>query len=232
MATKTIFFDAGPIITLVMARLAWILPPLKKQFGGEFYITPAVKYELIDRPLTVKRFQFEALEVSKMVREGLIKIYPSVNDSEVSKIKKLVNGSFSMRGRNMDVLQEGEVQSITAAKNINSSIVMDERTLRLLIENNKRMKSLLERRFHGKVVANLDRINKFSNEFKQVNIIRSVELIGIAFKMGLLDDYILKRRNGTDILLNAVLYAARYNGCAVTDHEIEELKDFLSERIK
>ena len=49
--TKAIFFDAGPIISLVMSRLGWILPLLKKKYGGKFYITPAVSMELIERPL-------------------------------------------------------------------------------------------------------------------------------------------------------------------------------------
>ena len=48
--TAILFFDAGPVISLVMSRLAWLLPDLKKQFGGKFYITPAVKNELVDRP--------------------------------------------------------------------------------------------------------------------------------------------------------------------------------------
>ncbi len=29
---RIIFFDTGPIITLIMSRLEWILPELKKKF--------------------------------------------------------------------------------------------------------------------------------------------------------------------------------------------------------
>jgi len=31
---KALFFDTGPIITLVMSRMVWILPELKKKYGG------------------------------------------------------------------------------------------------------------------------------------------------------------------------------------------------------
>ena len=55
---KVLFFDAGPIISLVMSRMWWVLPKLKKEFGGTFYITPAVKFELVERPLQTKRFAF------------------------------------------------------------------------------------------------------------------------------------------------------------------------------
>ncbi len=52
---KSIFFDTGPIITLVMARLDWILHLLKEKYGGKFYITPAVKREnWLKRPLKIK----------------------------------------------------------------------------------------------------------------------------------------------------------------------------------
>ena len=56
--SKILFFDAGPIITLVMSRLIGILPDLKKKMNGKFYITPAVHKELIERPLMIKRFEF------------------------------------------------------------------------------------------------------------------------------------------------------------------------------
>ena len=33
MTDKILFFDAGPVISLVMSRLPWILPELKRKFG-------------------------------------------------------------------------------------------------------------------------------------------------------------------------------------------------------
>src|SRR3989338_5995771 len=72
---KSIVFDAGPIISLATNNLLWILEPLKKKFNGEFYITEAVKTELIDVPLETKKFKFEAIQVQKLIDEGIIKIY-------------------------------------------------------------------------------------------------------------------------------------------------------------
>ena len=51
---KALFFDAGPVITLVMARLVNVLPLLKAKYGGKFYITPAVHKELVERPISEK----------------------------------------------------------------------------------------------------------------------------------------------------------------------------------
>ena len=35
---KALIFDSGAIITLALNNLLYILKPLKKEFGGEFYI--------------------------------------------------------------------------------------------------------------------------------------------------------------------------------------------------
>ena len=127
----------------------------------------------------------------------------------------------------MDIIQEGEIQSIVAASELNVPIVIDVRTLRLFVENGKEMKSLLERRFKRTVVADKQKIDLFSSHFKNVKIIRSIELISVAFKLGYLDVYIPKRKYGKTVLVDSLLWAVKSNGCAVTEHEIEEIKQEL-----
>lgn len=225
---KILFFDTGPIITLVMSRLAPLLPELKKKLNGHFYITPAVKYELIDRPLTVRRFQFEALQVIKMIRDGVLEVYENVPKQKVSELIRLANTSFQIEGKEMDVIQEGEMESIATALLIDAAgVVMDERTLRLFIENNRDMKSLLERRFQKTVTPDLKKMDAFSSKLQDTTIIRSIELVGVAYKLGLLDDYIPDGKKGREQLLDAVLWNTKFNGCAVTEEEIRELKQFL-----
>lgn len=224
---KSLFFDTGPVITLVMSRLGWLLPELKRQFNGKFYITPAVKYELVDRPLTINRFKFEALEVLKLIREGVLEIYDQVPQKKVDSLKKLANSAFKVGNKSMDVIQAGEVESVISAVTTGSAVVMDERTLRLLIESRKDVKSLLKRRFHKNVAVDLVKLQQFSDAFKGVTIIRSVELVGVAYKYGLLNSYLPAGKGAKNSLLDAVLWATKYNGCAMTEHEIAELKQTL-----
>jgi hypothetical protein len=123
---KALFFDAGPVISLVMSRLGWILPYLKKQYGGHFYITPAVKIELVDRPLSVKRFEFEALQVMKFINEGVLEIYPTLPKKRISQLINLANSSFSVNGKDIDVIQEGEMESVACTIEIGAeAVVMD-----------------------------------------------------------------------------------------------------------
>ncbi len=225
---KALFFDTGPIITLVMSRLVWILPELKKKYGGKFYITPSVKLELITRPMDIKRFQFEALQALKLIKDGVLEVYDDVPQKEVERLHALANNSFKISNKNMEVVQSGEIESVVCALQAGAeAMVMDERTMRLFIENNKEMKALLERRFNKAVSVDAEKMKQFSKEFAGVKIIRSIELIGVAYKMGLLDSYVPGQKNGRETLVEAVLWAAKYNGSAVTEHEVEEIKDFL-----
>lgn len=224
---KVLFFDAGPIISLVMSRLVWILPKLKEKFGGNFYITPAVRRELIERPITIKRFQFEALQVLKLLREGVLEVYEQVPKAKVESLISLANGSFRVNSKTIDIIQEGEMESLAAALELNSAVVIDERTLRLFVEDNHSIKGLLERRFHKKVNSDQVKMDAFSQQLKKVTIIRSIELVSVAYYLGLLDDYVPPIRRGREILINSVLWSTKYNGCAVTEHEIEEIKEFL-----
>ncbi|HLC80638.1 MAG TPA: hypothetical protein VJG31_02605 [Candidatus Nanoarchaeia archaeon] len=226
--TKALFFDTGPIITLVMSRLVWILPKLKKQFGGKFYITPAVKRELVTRPMDIKRYEFEALEALKLIKDGILEVYDDVPEKEVARLHALANSSFKLDNQNMEVVQSGEIESVVCALDAEAeAMIMDERTMRLFIENNKEMKALLERRFNKTVSIDKENMNNFSKELGGIKIIRSIELIGVAYKMGLLDTYLPTQKDGRQTLVEAVLWAAKYNGAAVTEHEVEEIRDFL-----
>src|SRR3989338_6022899 len=227
MAAKILFFDAGPVISLVMSRLPWILPELKKKFGGKFYITPAVQKELVERPLSVKRYEFEALQVMKFIREGILEVYANVPQKKVQELQTLANNSFSIRGKPMEVIQSGEMESVAAALQLNSAVVMDERTLRLFIENSPELLGILEYRFSQKIQADKTKIKQFSSQLQGIPIIRSTELVGIAYKLSLLDGFVPPGKGGKETLLDAVLWATKYNGCAITEHEIEEVKGYL-----
>lgn len=227
MPEKALFFDSGPIISLVMSRLDWILPQLKTQFGGKFYITPSVKRELVERPITIKRFQFEALQVLKLLGDGVLEVYQNVPTQKTTTLINLANNSFRMESKTLDIIQEGEMESLASAQELGAAVVIDERTLRLFVENNKEMKRLLEKRFHKNIIPDETKMNQFSGEMKGVTIIRSIELVSIAYKIGLLDAYIPELKEGKELLVNSILWSTKYNGCAVSEDEIEEIKRFL-----
>jgi hypothetical protein len=225
---NALFFDAGPIISLVMSRLDWILPELKKQYGGKFYITPAVKLELVERPSKIRRFEFEALQVMKLIREGTLEVYNDDVSTEAKKLQVIANSAFRVKGKKMDIIQSGEMESVVAAmKTGSNTMVMDERTLRLFIEDSKQLEKLLEFRFKNPVETDISKRDLFSTQLKDIKIIRSIELVSVAYKLGILKNYLPPGKDGKSKLLDAVLWATKYNGCAVTEQEINEIKASL-----
>ena len=175
----------------------------------------------------MRRFEFEALQVMKFIREGVLEVYSAVPKRRVESLRSLANTSFMVDKKPMEILQSGEMESVASALETSAAVVMDERTLRLFIENSSEMKKLLEMRFQKNVTANPQKIKEFSSQLKGVPIIRSIELVAVAYTMGLLNSYVPPQKDGKDLLLDSVLWATKYNGCAVTEHEIEEIKQFL-----
>ena len=69
MKEKILIFDASPLISFAMNGLLPELKSLKETFEGKFIITKEVKYEIIDRPITIKRFELEALKLQELINE-------------------------------------------------------------------------------------------------------------------------------------------------------------------
>jgi hypothetical protein len=227
-----LFFDAGPLITLTLSRLLWILEPLKRIFGGTFYITNAVYNEVITKPGSIKRFAYESLEIQKLITDGVLTMYSKTPKTKVDNLTKNSNMLYSASGGKwLEIIQAGEMETVVASQKEGSkTIVMDERTMRLLIEDCSSLKSLLERRSRKKVEAHNEKIDQFTKSVGNIPIVRSIELAGAAFAFGLLDIFLPNTKFARDQLLDAVLWNTKYNGCAVTEHELEELKVFLLQR--
>ena len=63
--SKAIVFDSGTLINFAMNGMFQEFRELKKIFNGKFLITKEVKSEIIDRPITIKRFELEALRLKE-----------------------------------------------------------------------------------------------------------------------------------------------------------------------
>ena len=220
---KSIIFDAGPIISLTMNNLLWLLNPLKKQFNGDFYISKEIKKELVDKPLNTKRFEFEALQVLQYIKSNALRVI--VNEDILKKrdmLLNLANNIFKAKGRWIKIVHTGEIEGIASAIYLNSSaFVVDERTTRLLIENPSNLAKILKHKLHVKLTINKNNLRKFRKETENIKMIRSAELVAIAYELGLLDKYIPNIPNPKRTLLDSILWGVKLDGCAVSKKEIE-----------
>jgi len=222
---KTLLFDAGPIISLTTTNLLWILEELKKKSRANFSMTIGVKQELIDRPLETRRFKFEALQVQSLVERGIISVIKDdVVKAKANQLLNLANSILSAHGQNIKIVQVGEMETLAAALLYKAdAIVIDERITRTLLENPKGLQQLMEKRLHMQLKTNEFALREFEEATKHVTIIRSFELVTIAYETGLLDKFIVKMPNARRELLESILWGVKLNGCSVTDDEIDTI---------
>jgi hypothetical protein len=218
---KALIIDTGTFITLSMNGLLYILEKLKTD-KIRFLITPQVKYEVIDRPLKVPRFELSALRVQRLLDNKTIELCTQfVNNKTINDQTKLLmktaNSCVSLKNRKMKIISEAETSCLALSKEltkkgIENIIAIDERTTRILTEKPQNLEKLMSRRLHKPISVSCD-----LSLFKKFKFIRSTELVFVAHKKGLL-------KIKSSKALEAVLFATKFKGSSVSFDEINELK--------
>lgn len=225
---KKIVFDTGPIISLTINNLLWILDGLKEKFNGEFYITPAVYDELINKPLNTKKYKLEALQVLPFITKGTLKVYdnPETKRTE-EEIEFYANNSFQIHDKYVNIVHKGEIEAVASAIFLNADAIgIDERTTRHLIEMPERIAEHMERKIHTKVTINHKNLDIVKDKIKHLKVIRSIELVTIAFEKGLLEPYLESDKvipNLRKAVLEGALWGVKLNGCSVKEQEIKHI---------
>lgn len=208
-----------------MAGLIPEIRELKKIFKGKFIISEDVKKEAIDTPLKIKRFQLEALKIKQLLDENILELPISLGlDDKLIKTKTqeildMANTTIYGADKDIHLIDLGESSALAISKILNDKkienvIAIDERTTRSLAETPNELKKYLEGKLHAKMTVKQEKVDFF----KQFKFIRSVELIYVAYKKG-----ILKLKGSEN--LSAILYALKYKGCAVSGKEIQEIRN-------
>ncbi len=234
---KSLVFDSSSIITLASNNLLWLLKPLRKQFGGKFFIPHSVKIELVDNALKTKRFRLEAMQVMEEIAKENLVIYSDQEVKELArKLLKLANRVYIAKGNYIKIVHLGEMEVISLVCRLNSeACVIDERTTRILIEDPEKLADLLERKLHTKVQMDRENLEEFKRKLTKFGIIRTSELVTIAYELGLLDVYssdmekIYTKATKEDVL-DGALWGVKLRGCSISGSEIEEIKKFEREK--
>jgi hypothetical protein len=197
---------------------------LKNIFDGKFIITNAVKKEAIDNPLKIKRFELEALRIKNLLDEKILELPQSlgVEQEEILRLTQNLldeaNSLFFGNGKEIHILDVGEASCLALSKildnkGVQNIIAVDERTMRMLCEKPENLRELLQKKLHTKIILKKNK----NTSFNQCKIIRSSELIYLAWKKGF-----VRLKNGN--VLEALLYAVQFKGCSISHEEIEEIK--------
>ncbi len=222
---KSLVFDSGPVISLATNNLLWVLEPLKKEFNGQFCITSAVKAEIVGRPLETKKFKFEAIQVEKLIEDGILDVVDNgFIHEKTSILLSTANEIFKAYGNYMRIVHLAEISVIAASLSLNAgAIVIDEKTTRYLMEDPKFIANILRKTLHTPIAVNENNLKEFESAVKGIRAIRSVELVTVAYERGMLDKYITSMPDARKSLLEGLLWGLKLNGCAVSKEEIGQI---------
>ncbi len=221
---KAIIFDSSSLINFAMNGLLAEFRELKELFGGKFLITKEIAEEIIDKPMKIKRFELEALKLKELLMDKIIELPSSIgiDENRISKmttdILNIANNTFFGRNSAMHIIDTGEASCLALSrllneKGIRNVLSVDERTIRLLGEKPENLLEIFKKKLHTEIITKRENFKAF----KDFKFIRSAELIYIAYKRG-----IVKLKNHE--VLDALLYALKFNGCSISDDEISEIK--------
>lgn len=194
------------------------------QMGITIAITNYVYQEVVDRPSHIPRFELGALRIKDLVERGVIKFATDLGiaqaelESESQRWLSLANSTIRVDGHFIEIVSIAEISCIALSnllnkKGIENIIGIDERTTRVLFEKPENLRDLMSNKLHRNI--NLDvRILGNTSEFR---FIRSSELVYVAYKKGFLK---IKDKH----VLEALIYATKFKGCAISWEEIDQLK--------
>ena len=210
-----IVVDSSSIISLAVNCMCSVLA----QIGTGFTITPKVYEEIITRPLGNRRFSLESMRIRRLVSSGAL-IVQAPKTGLCDDVLSAANRVYSIRGRELKIIHPAESEAIGLAGEIGAkALLIDERTTRLLVEDPAELRDLLSYRNRAEVRMNEAWLRKLKDVMPKMPIIRSAEIVAIAYERG----YLTRMHDVEDkSVLDAALAALKYSGCAITWEEIEE----------
>lgn len=218
---KYIAFDSSTLISLSSSCLFNAVGKMFNELRVQGVISRGVELESIIHPIKVKRFELSATRIKHGFDRGWLKRV-KLNKAEKSDSKKLMkkaNNCFQTKRGFLNLLQRGEVEALVLAKKLGATTVaVDERTTRMLIEEPSKLKDLMERRQKTSIKKDTEKINELKKIFSNINFVRSSELIALASEKGFLQEEIGKGKKA----LEAALYSLKFNGCALSSSEIKK----------
>lgn len=218
---KTLVCDSSSLISLSENCLLWLLP----LYNAEFVVPEGVKQEIVDNPMRNEKFEFKAVRLQQALLDGSLKVAGNNKITErANELTRMANALFRYGKHNVKILHGGEAQTIALMEQLGmKTMLIDERTTRLLIEDRAALKSYIEQRTGFQLRLNEEASKAIGKELEGINVVRSSELVAWAFEQG----YLKRMGKGPD-LLHATLYALKYAGCSITQDEIEQYIQMLT----
>ncbi len=210
--------DSSSLISLGNNCTLNLIPFFSDNHDVDFYISKAVKQEIVDRPTQTKKFKFTGLKMNQLIQEGYLKVIDEPVKEYTNRFLELSNSLLSSKetGENIEILHRGEAEAIGTLKYLGTNnLLIDERTTRLLIEDIHVLKDYISSRVKEEIEIEKDVKEKIDIETNDIDVIRSSELIARGYETGFF-------KEKTKDMLEGSLYGVKFAGCAIKSEEIKE----------
>ncbi len=226
-------FDSSSVISMASNCLLATLKLLHENFNVNFYFGKRVVEETVNQALSSKRYKLEGFRILEMIKNGVFIIAPITElNLRIDEFLRLSNKIFFARGTFIKIIHKGEAESVILAKEFNCPLVIDEKTTRQLIENPYNLRDLLQKRLHTQVNINQNNLNKCKDIYNGIRIVRSTEIAAFAFEKGYFKSFESKNKlaihNSRKMVLEALLWGLKLNGCSISENEIDDYIEFLT----
>jgi predicted nucleic acid-binding protein len=219
MPIKSIVCDSSALISLADTCNVDAFKFLTAN-GLNFVITPVVREEIVNRPLTIKKYAFSASRLQKSITEGSLKLVESLTLHEQTKrILEIANNLVYIGNKPIELIQDGEAECLAIFASASAkALLVDEKTTRMLIENPSRLVDNLQSEYRDKPRLDEAKLAQFAALTHGIICMRSSELLAIAFEKGFFDEYKDRKQEA----FKAAIYSLREAGCGLTANEIAE----------
>jgi len=226
MKKKYVLVDASSLISLTSSCLDNALEFFHDNFDVHFYAPQSVEYEAVTRPLNlkVKIHQFSALRIQKMIDNGILEVVPENLEKETKKLMALGNSIYYARGHSLNLFHKGEIEALALANKLEiTSLLMDERSTRIIVEDPEAFRDHLQKEFKTNILVNKKHLSQFLGALKHTDVIRTTELVYFGYTNGFFSKF-GKLENAAAV---AALYKLKYAGCAISFKELEEYEKLI-----
>lgn len=216
---KRVVLDSSALISLSESCAASCLGFLKEKNSIEFLAPQTVYDECVTRPLGIKQYGFSALRIKRLFLEGIVK-KTEVDGLEVDAFLEVTNKLYHVNGKNLELIQRGEAECVVLMKKADC-LVIDEKTLRILVESPKKMGEILKSEYGKEVGLDGNSLTKLQQMVRGIKILRSAEILVVAAKQG----YFARFGEDEGEAGKSGIYALRGFGCSLTKEELIEFEN-------
>jgi len=216
---NSIVCDSSSLISITDAGLFGALVIVSRNLQGNLVISEEVQHESIDRPINNPQYSFSAVRLKRAMLDGIFRVANSRQDT-IQKVLNLTNNIFIINSKPLRLVHEGEAELVALAIDNNlSTLLMDERNTRMLVEDPISMKNHMEKEWNTKITINQKALQEFQFLTRGIHVIRSSEILALAYDI----NYFRKFHELEEKAFESALYAIKFNGCAISFDEIKEL---------